>query len=127
MLSGCCFIHLKKGHLGRECHLSSKCRLCKVRNHLNICGNSSTSSGDHQTPPSQTANKTTVPTAQNTSTTTPALDPRAPSFTSPSTSTSLYVDFSKTALLQTAVAEVYNPTKPSSTLRIRTVEVSDDT
>ena len=77
--SGCCFVCLKRGHLGRECQSSNKYRLCKGRHHSSICGNSSTSSGDYQTPPSQTANKITVPTAQNTSTTTPALDPRGSS------------------------------------------------
>ena len=45
------------------------------------------------------------------------LNPAAPSFTTPN----LYVGSSKAVLLQTAIAEVYNPKNPSSTLKLRLI------
>ena len=42
-------------------------------------------------------------------------------FNTPPTSTALYIDSSKSVLLHTAVAEAYNPTNPSSTVRIRII------
>ena len=54
-------------------------------------------------------------------TTTSTLDPSAPVFTSPPTSTSLYVDSSKAILLQTALVEAYNPGDSSVTLKLRII------
>ena len=51
---------------------------------------------------------------------TTALNPAAPTFTS-TPSTSLYAGSSQAVLLQTAIAEVYNPNSPSSTLKLRLI------
>ena len=53
--------------------------------------------------------------------TAPALNPQAPAFISPPTSTSLYLACSRAVLLQTAMAEVYNPIDPSSTQKLRVI------
>ena len=102
------------GHLSRQCQSTSNCRLCKGRHHTSICGNPSNS-------PSQPTNASTPSTStqsNSTTSTVPAQNPQAPAFTSTPTSTSLYVGSSKAVLLQTALAEVYNPTNPSLTLKL---------
>ena len=53
--------------------------------------------------------------------TAPALNPQAPAFISPPTSTSLYLACSRAVLLQTAMAEVYNPIDSSSTQKLRVI------
>ena len=50
--------------------------------------------------------------------TAPALNPQAPAFVLPPTSTSLYLACSRAVLLQAAMAEVYNPIDPSSTQKL---------
>ena len=76
-----------------------------------------------QTPPqlpSSDAKATpTVPTDRPT--TVAVLNPSAPVFQSPPTSTSLYVDSSKAILLQTALVEAYNPDDPSLTVKLRII------
>ena len=53
--------------------------------------------------------------------TAPALNPQAHAFISPPTSISLYLACSKAVLLQTAMAEVYNPIDSSSTQKLRVI------
>ena len=132
--SGRCFICLRKGHLSKECRSTGRCRLCKSRHHSSICDHSTTGSRGGKPPdqPTQTttqpansgrqpSNTTVQPTSVQSIPSTPAipqsatLNPAAPTFTSPSTSTSLYVDASKTVLLQTALTTAYNPRNPSVT------------
>ena len=48
----------------------------------------------------------------STTSTAATLNLQATVFTSPPTSTSIYVESSRTVLLQTTVAETYNPTNP---------------
>ena len=66
---------------------------------------------------------TPVTTTQSnlTISTVPALNPQAPAFISPPTSTSLYLACSRAVLLQTAMAEVYNPIDSSSTQKLRVI------
>ena len=142
--SGRCFISLRKGHLSRDCKSTGQCRQCKGHHHSNICEHSA-SGGVDKRPVSSTrqviqvqlSNNTaqSVPvksstsaaqnlvapatTPQNLSTSATTLNPSAPTFTSTPTSTNLYVGSSKAVLLQTAIAEVYNPKNTSSTLKLR--------
>ncbi|XP_065902449.1 uncharacterized protein [Dysidea avara] len=145
--SGRCFICLRRGHLSRECKSTGRCRTCKDRHHTSICDHPTTgpcgrkiSAQSSQTsiPPlntsTQPSNTTVQPitpqrnltvstpaAAQTTSPSTTALNPTAPTFTSPPTSTSLYVDASKTVLLQTALSQAYNPRNPSMTYNLRLI------
>ena len=66
------------------------------------------------TPVTSTQSNLTISTA-------PALNPQAPAFVSPLTSTSLYLAYSRVVLLQTAMAEVYNPIDSSSTQKLRII------
>ena len=134
--SGRCFICLKKGHLSRECRSTGRCRVCKGCHHSSICDHSMPRSADTQqssssrrVTSSRPSNASTqpsgvqrsLPPVQNSSTSAAALNPTAASFTSPPTSTSLYVGTNKAVLLQTALVEVYNPTNPSLTLKLRLI------
>ena len=120
--TGSCFVCLKRGHRSRECRSAGKCRVCSGCHHSSICGNLTTGAGNHQVLSSQSSNTSALPTPTHSNTvTTSVLDPTAPVFNTPPTSTALYVDSSKSVLLQTAVAEAYNPTNPSSTVRIRII------
>ena len=135
--SGCCFICLKKGHLSRECRSSGRRKLCNGRYHSSICDHPTPSSADTQqnsssrrvssSQPSNTSSQPTAvqhslpPPVQNSSTPATTLNPTAASFTSPPTSTSLYVGTNKAVLLQTTSLEVYNPTNSSLTIKIRLI------
>ena len=63
---------------------------------------------------------TTQPFAVRTTTieTTIGLNASAPEFYSTSSKLSLYIDTSQAVLLQTALAEIYNPTNPSLVQRV---------
>ena len=91
------------------------------RSFTSICHKLNTTS--HQTPPQlPPSNVKATPTVPNDrSTTVAALNPSAPVFQSPPTSTSLYVDSSKAILLQTALVEAYNPDNPSLTVKLRVI------
>ena len=115
--TGRCFVCLRKGHLSRQCRSTSNCRLCKGRHHTSICSKPTNN-------PNQVTNVSTAVTSTQsnlTISTTPALNPQAPAFVSPPTSTSLYLACSRAVLLQTATAEVYNPTDSSSTQKLRII------
>lgn len=71
-------------------------------------------------PPSSnpTATQPRTPSASNSATRPPGLNPGAAAYTATPT-TSLYIDTNKTVLLQTARAFVYNPYLPQSPLEVR--------
>ena len=114
--NGRCYSCLRKGHLSRDCRSSSRCRTCGARHHTSICNKLTTNQS--QPPMTNTRTPNPVPTSATDAST---LDPSAPVFTSPPTSTSLYVDSSKAILLQTALVEAHNPLNPSLTSRIRVI------
>ena len=113
--SGRCFSCLRRGHLNRDCRSTNRCRTCGKGHHTSICSKLTTA----PQPPSDTKATPTTPSTKPTAA--PTLDPSAPIFTSPPTSTSLYVDSSKAILLQTALVEAYNPDDPSLTVKLRVI------
>ena len=120
--SGRCFSCLKRGHLGRNCRSPNRCRTCGGSHHTSICHKLAAT--HHRTSPLQmpvTNTKTSLTVSTNQTTAASTLDPSAPVFSSPPTSTSLYVDSSKAILLQTALVEVFNPCDPSLMLKLRVI------
>lgn len=120
--SGRCFSCLKRGHLGRNCRSSHRCRTCGGSHHASICHKLAAT--NHRTSPLQmpvTNTKPSLAVSSNQTTAASTLDPSAPIFSSPPTSTSLYVDSSKAILVQTALVEVFNPCDPSLTLKLRVI------
>ena len=120
--SGRCFSCLKRGHLGRNCRSPNRCRTCGGSHHTSICHKLAAT--HHRTSPLQmpvTNTKTLLTVSSNQITAASTLDPSAPIFSSPPTSTSLYVDSSKAILLQTALVEVFNPCDPSLMLKLRVI------
>ena len=114
--SGRCFICLRRGHISKDCRSKFKCPKCGGRHHLSICLKAHDREG-HSEP-------STRPLTGSSSNQTPSqrLDPEAPTFVAPpAASTTMYVNASKTVLLQTARASVYNPQDPQLSLRIRAV------
>ena len=110
--SGRCFSCLRKGHLSRNCRTTNRCRNCGGRHHTSICA------------PRQRDNErptTTQPRSVSTIETTSSLNPSAPEFNPSTPKSSLYVDTSQAVLLQTALAEVCNPSNPSFMRRVRIV------
>ena len=125
--AGRCFSCLRKGHLGRDCRSKSRCRVCKGRHHTSICGSSPLSgSGSRQAPPQPSGGVTLqsppaeAPTTCAT-TTHSTLNPSAPTFPPPATSTSLCAASDKVILLQTALANVSSPHDRNHVLRVRIV------
>ena len=111
--SGRCFICLRKGHISKDCRSRSKCPKCGGRHHFSICLR-------RERKPEPTTNPSALPNPNPPSPS--RLDPEATPFVAPSTTTaSMYVDASKTVLLQTARAVVYNPQESQSSLEVRAV------
>ena len=106
--SGRCFTCLCKGHLSRNCRTANRCRRCSGHHHTSIC---TPRRQDNDRP--TTLQPPTSPTIETTS----SLNPSAPEFNP----NSLYIDASQAVLLQTALAEVYNPANPSLQRRVRVV------
>ena len=133
--NGRCFSCLRRGHLSRDCRSASRCRGCRGRHHTSICESSSTSkpinrgSSQSHTPNSGSStvapNPTSTPPVSTSSTpsitTHSALNPSAPPFTPPSSSTSLCANANKVIFLQTALTDVSNPRNPSHMLNARIV------
>ena len=101
--NGRCFVCLKRGHLGRNCRSSYRCHTCSGCHHDSICApqqikttNNSPEASGMQAPP--------LPVE-----TTSGLNPTAPEFSPSTGGTFLYLNANKTVILQTAIAEVYNP------------------
>jgi hypothetical protein len=127
---GRCFSCLRRGHLSRDCPSRSRCRTCNGRHHTSICHRSSAPTGhdqqsQHSQPPNSISGTSMISGTQTTPTMNvdhpSTLNPGAPAFTSPPTSTSLYMDSNKAVLLQTALVEVSNPLRPASVLKLRLV------
>ena len=108
--SGRCFNCLRKGHIGRVCRSSTKCLHCKGRHHTSICEARSQSAG--QTEVASLAQSSA-------STTTTGLNPNAPSYNPPTTTSTLCSDQRKTILLQTARGVIQNPQKPQNLIEVR--------
>ena len=114
--SGRCFVCLRKGHISKDCRSKSKCPKCGGRHHFSIC--LKTRSREGRSEPS--THSSTV--SGSNSAPSPRLDPEATPFVAPpTTTTSMYVNASKTVLLQTARTSVYNPQEPRSSLEVRAV------
>ena len=99
--SGRCFNCLKKNHLSRNCHSTSKCRNCQGRHHTSICERGRRPRGDHAAD------------------TVPLLDPNTPTFSPTTTTSTLCSTQGKVILLQTARTVAYNPHRPKLTTRVR--------
>ena len=92
-------------------------RLCKGCHHTSICRKLTSN-------PNQPTNVSApvITTQSNlTISTVPTLNPQAPAFISPPTSTSLYLACSRAVLLQTVMDEVYNLIDSSSTQKLRVI------
>ena len=122
--SGRCFSCLRKGHISRECRSVNKCPKCGGRHHSSICSkNSSTRNTAQQ--PIKTTNNPPPPSRELTESTShsayrPGLNPNATAFATPSTTT-LCVDTDKAVLLQTALADVYDPLNHNSVCTARMI------
>lgn len=92
---GRCYNCTRKGHMGRECKVTSKCTKCQGRHHTSIC-----------TKGTQSAAPVAKPSSKG------GLNPKAEPFGGPEAA-SLYVESGQMILLQTAKAVVYNPENPS--------------
>ena len=119
--SGRCYSCLRKGHLDCDCCSSNRCHICGGHHHTSICNKLTTT--PHRPAQFQVpmTNARTPSTISNSTTNTPTLDPTAPVFTSPPTSTSLYVDSSMAILLQTALVEAHDPQNPSKRVKLRVI------
>lgn len=118
--SGRCFVCLRRGHISRECRSRSRCSKCSVRHHVSLCAQASTNGRSAVLPvttPSLGTESTAAAGAGALSHS--PLNPVARPFQVP-TST-LYVGTSKSVLLQTAQVTLYNPERPSSTVKVRAV------
>lgn len=110
--------------MGRECRSQGRCHTCGGRHHTSICGKMMNTVEDQssvlKTPPVN-PNPPTVAVSNNPMTTGSILNPTAPVFTTPPTSTSLYVNSSQTVLLQTALVQAHNPSNPSVEVGLRVI------
>ena len=96
--SGRCFNCLRKNHLSKNCHSTSRCRHCQGKHHTSICEKKKESSS------------LATPTKFN---------PEAATFSPDVTTSTLCTTQTKTILMQTARAIVYNPLKPRMTVEVR--------
>ncbi|MCG8625410.1 MAG: hypothetical protein MJE68_25860, partial [Proteobacteria bacterium] len=116
--AGQCFSCLRKGHLSRNCRMTSRCQTCHGKHHTSICSGSI----NHGEPTRGAATYLPTESQSATESTTPNFNPSAPEFTptEPHRHTSaLCADANKPVLLQTTSAVVFNPHDSSSTkLRI---------
>ena len=99
-----CFVCLRKGHLGRDCDSNTKCHECKDRHLVSICNKLGEKREWHSL---DATSKPFVPQAEGKV----DLAPQAVS-----TKTQAYCSLTasdKTALMQTVVATVSKPDKPT--------------
>ena len=110
-------------HACRKATSVNKCPKCGGRHHSSICSkNSSTRNTAQQPikttnnpPPSRELTKSTSHSAHR-----PGLNPNATAFATPSTTT-LCVDTDKAVLLQTTLADVYDPLNHNSVCKARMI------
>ena len=100
--SGQCFNCLRRGHVVGRCRSQNLCRHCKKKHHTSICEGRGILNPNPSTPPAPV---------------TPTLNPEALPFGS--TTTALCASETKTVLLQTARARVYNPSTPQPAIKLR--------
>ena len=98
---GRCFNCLRKGHIGRDCHSSSRCSRCKGRHHTSICLRANKP---------QFTNRDSLDSSNSKQR---GLNPEAPPFKQPEPTTSCYTSASDTILLQTAKVFAFNLREPS--------------
>ena len=116
---GRCFVCLRRGHISRECNSHKKCSKCSGRHHVSICMKSSSTPSGH-TPTKIPPVVTPQPQPDPTSVPRPGLNTSAPAFQSQEPrSTSLWVNSSRTVLLQTAQAQAFNPDCPERSCKVR--------
>ena len=115
--SGRCYVCLRRGHISRECRSRVKYCKCGVRHHVSVCAQVSMNKGSAVLPVTTPMSGTGPSPTPGVSC--PALNPVAPPFQAPTSS--FYVGASKNTLLQTAKVILYNPERPSSTLRLTIV------
>lgn len=106
MKSGRCFVCLRRGHLSRQCRSKLRCVACGGRHHSSIC---TKASSREKEPSGQVEAPMT------------ALNPAAPSFQPPTTSSTLLVNARGPVLLQTARVKLFNPEYPGQTVEVRAI------
>ena len=104
----------RKGHLSHNNRITSRCRTCCGHHHTSICAPRRQNNERPATNPDMNP-----PPAASTIQTTSSLNPSAPEFDPNSSNPSLYIDANQAVLLQTALAEVYNPANSSLAQRVR--------
>ena len=114
--AGRCFVCLRRGHIGRTCRSMTRCCYCNLQHHSSICesdkrDNQPTDHPQQPNPPAHTQRPTEDRRQLNSTT----------GNTSNNRSTSLFTGSNETILLQTAQADVYNPTQPHRTERLRMI------
>ena len=106
MKSGRCFVCLRKGHLGRQCRSKLRCIVCGGRHHSSICAENSPKEKE---PSGQVGTPLT------------GLNPVAPSFQPPATTSMLLVNARGPVLLQTARMKLFNPENPKRSIEVRAI------
>lgn len=106
---GRCFNCLVKGHIAKKCRSGPQCQTCKRRHHLSICEQNAAAAAEPLSTPESTVANVSVPT----------LNPEAPPFHSTTTTTAVCSMTTKSVLLQTARAMMYNPQFPENRRELR--------
>ncbi len=108
--SGRCFNCLVKGHIVKKCRSAPQCQTCKRKHHPSICEQIATEPPQNpESPAENTAANISVPT----------LNPEAPPFRSTTATTAVHWTNSRSVLLQTARAVIYNPKFPEMRVELR--------
>ena len=108
--SGQCFNCLWKGHIAKKCRSSNRCQTCNRKHHLSICDQQSTTT---------TETKVNLSASESTNVSMSTLDPEAPPYGLNPMMNALSSTSTKSVLLQTARALVYNPEVPDSHMELR--------
>lgn len=108
--SGRCFVCLRRGHIGRDCHSSFKCTNCKGRHHTSICVKMNKSKPQGDSVPSCGTSKENSMSR--------ALNPTTSAFEPPQSSSTFFVQGNSTVLLQIAQASIFNVSQPKKKLKV---------
>ena len=106
--SGRCFNCLVRAHIVRRCRSSPQYQACKRKHHPSICDQSAAAEPKSPTSSSQPTNVAIS-----------TLNPEAPPYVLNPTSNTLSSTSTKSVLLQTAQALIYNPRDPDSHVELR--------